>query len=426
MNRIVFVAIYFLFLFQAHGEEKTDTTQSKTREEKIDNLLNKFKNFDISGYGVINYYHFNDETLPDKRDAFDVERFNLYLKYHFNDKIELKTEIEFEHGGAGGSMEFDPLEEFGEFGKDLTKGGEVVLEQMNIQYKVHPAFKIRAGKLKLQLGNAAPLDRPINYYTGYRSEVENTLLPLGWYEVGIEFSGDIPLKKGKTYPALGYNAYLVSGLDNTGFSSLNFVRRGYQKRFEMINADNIAYALRLDYKFKEKNYIGFNVYAGNGSGNRPKKDFNLPAWLVTGDVHFNIEEDNWRITGYFMTAHLQNSEKLSAANRNLSNNLGVKRTPVGKIAMGSYIEAGYNFLNLIQNKETQQKLFLFGRFDYYDSMFRTEGNITDNPRYERFVYTGGINYFPIKNIVLKSHFSHKKLGTKETENTFLLGFGFSF
>ena len=94
--------------------------------------------------------------------------------------------------------------------------------------------------------------------------------------------------------------------------------------------------------------------------------------------------------------------------------------------MGSYLEAGYNVLSFAQKKEIKQKLFLFGRFDYYDSMFKTEGNITDNPRYERYVYTGGLNFFPINNIVLKTHFAHKKLGSKETENTFLLGFGFNF
>ncbi len=426
MKKIIFFVICSLFIYQAQAEEITDTTKSTPKEDKLQKILEKFNKFDLSGYGVVNYYHFNYETLPDKRDAFDVERLNLYLKYHFNDKIELKTEIEFEHGGAGGSMEFDPLEEFGEFEAELSKGGEVVLEQINIQYKFKPFFKVRAGKIKLHLGNAATLDRPINYYTGYRSEIENTLFPLGWYEVGIEFSGDIPIKKGKTYPAIGYNFYITSGLDNSGFSSLNFVRRGYQKRFEMINADNIAYALRLDYKLNEKSYAGFNVYAGNGTGNRPKKDFALPAWLVFGDAHFNFEKSDWRITGYFMTAYLQNSEKLSAANRNLSNNLGVKRTPVGKIAMGSYLEAGYNVLSFAQKKEIKQKLFLFGRFDYYDSMFKTEGNITDNPRYERYVYTGGLNFFPINNIVLKTHFAHKKLGSKETENTFLLGFGFNF
>lgn len=425
MKKIVFFVIYSLFIIPAHSEERSDTTQVTSREEKIDNILSKFKNFDFSGYGVINYYHFNDQVLPDKRAAFDVERLNLYIKYHFNDKIELKTEIEFEHGGTGVSLEFDPLEEFGEFEDEISKGGEVNIEELNIQYKIKPYFKIRAGKLKLNLGNAE-LDRPINYYTGYRSEVENTLMPLGWYEVGLEFSGDIPLKKGKSYPALAYKLYVTSGLDNSGFSSLNFIKRGYQKRFEMINADNMAYALRLDYDLDESSYVGFNIYAGNGTGNRPKKDFTLPAWLTMGDVHFNIEKPNWRVTGYFMTAYLQNSEKLSAANRNLSNNLGVKRTPVGKIAMGSYLEAGYNFLSFIQKKEIKQKLFLFGRFDYYDSMFRTEGNITDNPRYERFVYTGGLNYMPINNIVIKTHFSHKTLGSKETENTFLLGLGFNF
>lgn len=411
----------FALLFYLTSHAQTDST-TLSKKEKLSNIFSKF---DISGYGVVNYYNFDWETLPDKRDAVDPERFNLYLKYHFNSFIELKTEIEFEHGGVGAAMEFDPLEEFGEYDESISKGGEVILEQINLLFKIKSYFNIRMGKMRIYMGNAADLDRPINYFTAYRPEVENTILPLGWYETGLELSGTIPLSKEKQFPAFQYKAYLVTGLDNSGFSSLNFIRKGYQKRFEMINADNLAYILRLDLVFKEKSYFGFNYYAGNGTGNRPKKDYTLASWLHLADLHFNYKSDHWRLSAYALLAHLQNSEALSAANRNLSNNLDVKRTPVAKMAAGAYIEGGYNLLHLAK-KDMKHKLFLFGRAEWYDSMFRTAGQVTDNPRYSRQVYTLGFNYFPIKEIVIKTHYAYRLLGTKETEKTFSLGFGFSF
>lgn len=397
---------------------QTTDNQSDMSSDVLEPYYDKLH---LSGYGVVNYYHFDWETLPDKRDAIDPERMNIYMYYPFTNRIQLKTEVEFEHGGTGSTMAFDPLEEFGEFEQEIEKGGEVVLEQMNILFQVSNNLAIRTGKMRVFMGNAAMLDEPNEYFTGYRSEVENTVLPLGWYETGIEVNGIIPLAT--TYPRIEYKAYLMTGLDNTGFSSANWIRRGYQTRFEMINAENLAYAGRIDAALSENHRIGVAGYAGNGSDNRPKDDFDAPAWVTFGDLHYAFEHTALRITAYGMIGHVQNSEALSEANRNLSNNLGVKRTPVGEMAAGAYAEIGYDVLDKF-NKKTQ--CFVFGRFDYYDTMLRTEGEITDNPRYERTVYTAGINVLPIEEIALKAHYAYRTLGSGEIEHTFLIGFGFEF
>ncbi|MCB0638438.1 MAG: hypothetical protein KDC54_17530, partial [Lewinella sp.] len=128
---------------------------------------------------------------------------------------------------------------------------------------------------------------------------------------------------------------------------------------------------------------------------------------------------------YGMFGHVQNSEALSAANRNLSNNLNVKRTPVGKLAAGAYAELAYDLFQFTPRQEEQQ-CYLFGRAEWYDSMLRTEGTISDNPRYERRVWTAGLNYFPHPSIVLKGQYAWRTLGSGERENTLALGFGFDF
>ncbi len=385
----------------------------------------KSSNLHFKGYGAVNYYAFDWQSLPEKRNAFDVERFNTYIYYDFSDKIQFKSELEFEHGGTGTTMSFDPLEEFGEFEQEVEKGGSVILEQINILFKIHEKLNIRIGKMRFYMGNASKLDKPRAYFTAYRSEVENTILPLGWYETGIELSGKFVLDKSKSFPHLYYAAYVVSGLDNTGFSSLNWIKNGYQRRFETINADNLAYALRLDYVFGQGSEIGFNFYAGNASGNRPKDDLKINSWVTYGDVHFSLESYPWRARAFGMFGHIQNSEALSNANRKLSNNLNVKRTPVGKMAGGAYTEIAYD-INHLWNVFKGQPLYIFGRAEWYDSMFRTQGNVTDNPRYEQKVLTFGVNYFPHPQIVIKSHYAWKTLGSGEHDNTFVTGFGFDF
>jgi len=380
---------------------------------------------EVKAYGVVNYYSFDWETLPDRRNAIDPERLNLYLYHDFTDKIEFKSEIEFEHGGTGATLAFDALEEFGEFEQEIEKGGAVVLEQLNLLFKFSKAFNIRVGKMRFYMGNASKNDQPREYFTAYRSELENTILPLGWYETGVEFSGDISLNANSTYPYASYKIYVVSGLDNTGFTSQNWIRRGYQTRFETINADNLAYAFRLDYIFKKESEIGMNFYAGNATGNRPKNDFTSSSWVTYGDLHYNHEAYPWRFKAYGMLGHVQNSEALSSANRNLSNNLDVKRTPVAKMAGGAYIEAAYDIFNLIKSKE-HQKLYMFTRAEWFDSMLQTEGTVSDNPRYERQIVTLGVNYFPVDQIVFKMHYAWRSLGSEETDKTLAIGIGFDF
>lgn len=390
--------------------------------EKKQNLnLNKFE---YEGYGAINYYGYNWQTDQNRRNKIDVERLNLYLKHNLTESIQFKSEIEFEHGGAGTTMSFDPLEEFGEFELEVDKGGAVILGQLNMSYKYNRFLNFRIGKFNYVNGNASKFDEPTQYSTGYVSEAENAILPIGWDETGFEFSGDFRLKTNKEFPKIAYKIYVISGLDNSAFNSLNWIRQGHQTRFEMINADDLAYSIRLDYNFSNTNLIGFNIYAGNTSGNRPKNDFTSPALLTFGDLHFNFEWYPFKLRGYGFYGYLQNSEALSVANRNISNNLNVKRTPVAENAVSGYLDFGVDMFGIFGTKKETQ-LYLFGRFDYVDTMYKTQGLIFGNPKYERKTNTIGLNYYPHPNIVFKTHYAARTLGNKLTENTFTFGLGFT-
>ena len=105
--------------------------QEHEGEESSQLSLEKFR---LSGYGSLNYFNYDWETVPDLRNAIDVERFVLYPGYVFNDQFRFKGEIEFEHGGTGVTREFDRFEEFGEFETEVEQGGEVVVEQLHIVY----------------------------------------------------------------------------------------------------------------------------------------------------------------------------------------------------------------------------------------------------------------------------------------------------
>ena len=143
-------------------EELKQENDTKTDGVSL-NPLSKMK---LNGYGVVNYYNFGRfDTDPAIRDKVDAERLNLYFDYFFNDRITLHTELEYEHGGTGSTLELDVQEEFGEFEQEIEQGGEVNLEQLHLEYDFKPYLKIKAGKFKLYFNLAQLMDEPDEYFT---------------------------------------------------------------------------------------------------------------------------------------------------------------------------------------------------------------------------------------------------------------------
>lgn len=397
--------------------------EKQAQHKKEITFLNRLS---LKGYGVLNYYNNkwgNNTGDADRRNFFDTERLNLYLLYNYNSNIQFKAEIEFEHGGTGSSLELDKLEEFGEYEKEIEKGGKVSVEQMNILFKYKQWLNFRIGRVKLYMGNAPKLDRPTHYATGYRSKMENTILPVGWYENGIEILGDIGKEK-----QWSYKIFLVNGLNSEEFSSANWIKRGHQKKFEVVNAENFAISYRIDRNFANESYVGMSGYFGDSNKNRTKvKLDDVKGYVSIIDFHTNINLKNLKFRGMVLYGHLQNSDKISYANYGLQKVLGAKRTPVAKTALGYYGAVMYDISTFI-NKNIKNKFFLFLRYDFYDTMYSTKKGYFDNPRWEREEVTFGINYFVNPKIVFKGHYSINKLGINalgNKEKVLLFGIGFN-
>lgn len=412
-------------------ELKAEVKKEIAEENKS---LSNWSKFSLRGYGVVNYYNYKYDTDVNLKDKFDAERLNMYLEYKYNDWINFKSEIEFEHGGTGSTLELDTQEEFGEYEQEIEAGGEVKIEQVHINFAINPAFNVRVGRMKVYFGLAQNLDGPTRYFTTHRQEMENEILPLGWYENGIEFHGTFAKNK------LSYHFSITNGLDASGFSSRGWIKDGYQQRFEMSTGEALAFMGRLDYKFgtHKDTYFGVAGYIGDAAANRPKNDMKESAYVSIFEAHVTYNENHLRFNSIFLYGNIENSDIVTAKNANLSNNLGVKRTAVGKNALGYSAEAGYEILHLIK-PDSKQMLYPFMRYDYYDTMYDVEGTVVDKPRWERSAITGGFNWFVHPQIVLKVHYQNRRLGSenynpttllytgeKQQENTFSTGIGFTF
>ena len=93
------------------------------------------------------------------------------------------------------------------------------------------------------------------------------------------------------------------------------------------------------------------------------------------------------------------------ANRTLSNNLDVLRSPVAREAYAAFVEVGYDVLPWLA-APSPNRLDLFIRLDAYDSMAAVPDETFDNPRFARRVYTLGTNYNMEDTVGAQSRLRH--------------------
>lgn len=376
----------------------------------------------LSAYGTMVYQNFQWQTFPEKNNSIDNERFVIEPEYAFTKKLSLEIEIEFEHGGTGVTMEFDNEEEFGEFEMEVEKGGEVKLEEMQLAYQVSSHLSIKAGRIPVPIGLVTFNFKPTDYFSTTYNSVEAVVLPTKWYENGLGLEANFGSNN-----QFHADALIVNGLDASGFSSANWILHGYQLKFETVSADNFALAGRFDYQLPNSaSKVGLSAYYGNSAGNRPKPDLDVNAFVGIYDAHAEIEWKALAVNALILYGTLSNADKVSDANRNLSNNLNAKRTPVGSACLGYYLEAGYNVLSFFPVKKSA--LNVFGGYYYYDTMAEVTGDVFDNVRWKRNEFRTGLQYIFNDQVSAKADYSHRTLGIPDdnVEDTYTVGFGFQF
>ena len=217
-----------LCLTAADAQAQTSAADSVYQHAKGNRLS-------IGGYGEValtrnfysdNVYRYrNPSTYKDDpgHGRFDVPHAVIYISYDFGKGWSMSSEIEFEHGGAGGAVEKE-WEEGGEWEAETEKGGEVELEQFWIQKSFAPWANLRIGHIVVPVGLTNAHHEPLNYFTVYRPEGEGTILPSTWHDTGVSFwgrSGDFR-----------YEVQLLAGLDAMLFDRDNWIQGGAGSPFE--------------------------------------------------------------------------------------------------------------------------------------------------------------------------------------------------
>ncbi|QSQ28243.1 hypothetical protein JY651_24270 [Pyxidicoccus parkwayensis] len=398
----------------------------------------------MGGYADLQFAYFNHGenqnrargSQRDSRLAFDTTRLVLSMEAGLEEYgLEAEAEVEFEHAGTGAALELE-YEEFGEYEREVDKGGEVLIEELYLSKKLGRYAALTVGRFYVAMGTLFEYYRPTDYLGTVRDEAETLIIPNTWDEMGVQLKWTAPW-------GLRLIGQVVNGLDSTGFSSQQWVVGGHQRRFEVARASDLAFVGRADVVRFDGLTFGTSGYYGNTTRNRPKPDLiqqcengndnvvapcgYVSAPLVILDAHLSLRKGPWRAKALVMWGHLSNAEQVSQRNARLSNLLGVLRTPVSDNALAAWAELGFDVAPTLHLGDAHQ-LFPFVRVDYADSEFNPRAELFDNPRFRRTVYTVGTSYTLEGLAFAKLDFSHRRLGavTFRPENTLRVSTGFVY
>ena len=408
MKRIVYTLMMMAICLTGNAQ-KNNADSTKTSRLRV------------VGYGEANFTrnYFSDHvsrySQPEehKNDPshgrFDIPHAVIYLVYDFGKGWSFGTEIEFEHGGTGIAYEKED-EEGGEWEQETEKGGEVELEQMWLQKSFAPWANIRVGHIVVPVGLNNAHHEPLSYFTVYRPEGENTIMPSTWHQTGVSFWG----RAGK----FRYEAQFLGGLNADQFTNVGWIHKGHKSPMEFDVANKYAAALRIDNYSIPGLRIGLSGYYGHSIGNTYPNDANgtgatYQGKVAIGAIDFTYNAHNWIVRGQADYGYLGDAEELKYMYNRLNSKSPYKHSAfVSGNAYAVGIEAGYNIFSQIQCMRQQgERLYLFGRYEAYNPYASdTKGVSYDYTAVKRMAV--GLNYHPIRQIVIKAEYSQRFLKSK--------------
>jgi len=371
MNKLNSVLAFF-FVLGAMAQTVTDTIthNPQTQMNSAQRILsgNYGSAVTVGAYGEMTY-----NQAEDQNGELDVQRLVLLLGYRFNDKAQFFTEIEFEHVS------------------------EVFVEQAFVNYSVGNNTNLRGGLMLVPMGIVNEYHEPTTFNGVERPAMDNVIVPTTWREIGFGISGKF------NSASLGYQAYVFNGFKSTtsddagGLTGVlkgsNGLRSGRQKGIKS-TVDSPTFSTKLEYYGLPGLRLGLSGYFGKTQAADDIEDLdgaNVGISMLGFDARYAYQRFTAR--GQFIHASLSDTEDYNnATGRDL-----------GSALQGYYGELAYNLLPTSK----EQKLFVFGRYENYDTHNKTDGTLTRNDAYNRTDFTTGLSYHIAPGVVLKGDYQFR-------------------
>jgi hypothetical protein len=353
----------------------------------------------IGGYGEMLYQSFaarRDDGVPSGAlDRLDLERAVFYFGYKWSDHLLFNSEIEYEHAVSG---EGEP--------------GETAVEFAYVDYRPFRRFGVRGGLLLVPMGFLTELHEPPIFHGAQRPEVERLILPSTWRENGLGVYGDLG--------PVAYRAYVVAGLDASGFTADEGIREGRQEGADSL-AEDLALTARVDYEPAPGLLLGAAAFTGRtGQGDPAFAGARLTLW----DAHAEWNARGVHLRGVYAKGVLSDAEAVSLANDPLLAFDPSRGTAIGSRTKGWYAEAAYNLLSL--RRKGDRELSPFVRYEALDTQEQVSPGFVRDPASDRTVRVYGLTCRPIPNLAIKVDVQdfRNRAGSGVDQVNFALGYLF--
>jgi hypothetical protein len=368
----VFLLVFILFVGLANAQTKTDSITLVPQSQL--NAAQRLMSGNYASAVTVGAYAEMLYNQPEGDNGeLDVQRLVLLFGYRFNDKTQFVTEVELEHVN------------------------EIFVEQAFINYSVGNNVSLRGGLMLVPMGIVNEFHEPTTFNGTERPGMDNAIVPTTWREIGIGVAGRFNNLN------LGYQAYVFNGFKSTevngagGLSGFlggsNGLRGGRQKAIQS-TIDSPTFSTKLDYYGIPGLRLGLSTYFGKTQAADDIETIdgaNIGIAMIGLDARYAYQRFTAR--GQFINATLSDTEEYNmATGRDL-----------GSALRGYYVEGAYNLLPV----EKEQKLFIFTRFEQYDTHASTAGNLVRNEAYDRTDVTSGLTYHIAPGVVVKGDYQFR-------------------
>ena len=340
----------------------------------------------ISGYMD---FHLNRPQHEDPQ--LDFHRFVLLFNHSFTDRLRFIGELEVEHGLVEGAEE----------------SGELELEQAYLDFRVNPAFNIRAGMLLAPVGIINERHEPPSYNGVERPFVDTFIIPSTWFDAGAGIHGAF----GKGWQ---YRAYLMAPLDATRITAEEGLAEARQRGF-LSNVRSIAQTARLEYVGLPGLALGTSFWRGKSSFNFKREDVTVGLAEFDGRYHAGA----LAIRGEYAHVFVDGADGL---NDLLQRRSGINPNIASQMR-GFYVEPSIRPLPGLR-----YDIAAFVRYENFDTQFRMPAGVLPLKQFDRAAWIAGVSYYPDPDVVLKIDYTviRNRSGLFSSVDSLNVGLGWWF
>lgn len=358
------------------------STARADEDDDDDDLAGRLE---FHGYGEMHYNNPKIDAMSSGAgNELDFHRLVLGWEYGFTDHLRFEGEIDHEHAAQ-----------------------ELELEEAYLEYDVTPTFTLRGGTLLIPVGALNEFHEPPRYYSVERPYVERYIIPTTWQENGAGFAGQA------AQGHVSYRGYVVAGMDATKMTTLGGLHDVSSKGAES-KADDLAGTGRVEIRGLTRGLaLSGSGYFG-GADQRTPGLGKVTLTILSGDLRY-------RRAGFDLRAEFDRV-RLGGADRV---SLFTGQT-IGEVMQGWYTEAAYDLLRRDRAPSSGRSLQVFLRHEELDSNKEVPAGFVADPAAERTITTGGLAFYPVEQVALKTDLEHWKDGAGAKLNRFNLGFAIMF